>query len=228
MKIKPYVDKLEKSKEFEEFNKKYPDAYLIAGFFVLDLEEGHNIHQIDFYVPSTKKVGAFTLDKGVTLQLLDPMGGKVPEKLDMKTKIDLEALPGILKDEMRNRSMSEDIKKIIAVVQNIEGKRVWNLSCVLTGMEILKSHIEDDSESVLKIEKLSMLDIIKKLPPEALGKMQNAAGMPQGMSGQPMKKDIDKQLKQLDAIAAEIDKEKKMLQNAADAKKKTPAVKKKK
>jgi hypothetical protein len=43
MKIKPYVAKLEKSKEYKSFKAKYPDAFMIAGFFVLDLEEGKNM-----------------------------------------------------------------------------------------------------------------------------------------------------------------------------------------
>jgi len=55
MKIQPYVEKLNTSKEYEEFQKKYNDAFLVAGFFVLDFETGQNIHQIDYYIPSDKK-----------------------------------------------------------------------------------------------------------------------------------------------------------------------------
>ena len=101
MKIQPYVEKLNTSKEYEEFQKKYNDAFLVAGFFVLDFETGQNIHQIDYYIPSDKKVAAFTLDDKVVVQLLDTVNEKVPEKLEMKTKIDLDALKGILDDEMK-------------------------------------------------------------------------------------------------------------------------------
>lgn len=224
MKIKPYVDKLEKSKEYSDFSKKHPDAYLVAGFFVLDLEGKHNVHQIDFYIPSLKKIGAFTLDHGVTLQMMNPVvASKTPEELDLKTNIDLEALPGILKDEMRNRSMSEDIKKIIAVIQTIEGKRIWNLNCVLTGMELLKSHIEDSSESVLKIEKLSMMDLVKKMPMETLKNMQQAQ-----QQGAAPKKDVAGELKKLDALAVEIEREKKALQKTSAAGQKQSSTLKKK
>src|SRR3989344_327452 len=170
MKIKPYLDKLEKSSEFKNFKVKYPEAYLVAGFFVLDLESGQNIHQIDYYIPKEKKIAAFTLDGGVQLQILDLISkdNKVPEKLNMKTKIDLDAIEGILSDEMHNRGISDEIKKIIAVVQNIDGKKIWNLNCVLTGMEILRSHIEDESKTILKIEKTSFVDIMKKAPMQQL------------------------------------------------------------
>ena len=143
MKIQPYVEKLTASPEYKDFKKRYSDAFLAAGFFVLDLEMGGNIHQIDYYIPSEKKFAAFTLDKGVNVQILDTITNKIPEKLDIKTKIDLEALPGILEDEMKNRNITEDIKKIIAVIQNIKGKKIWNINSVLSGMDILKAHIDD-------------------------------------------------------------------------------------
>lgn len=203
MKIQPYVSKLEKSREYKEFIGQYPDSFLVAGFFVLDLEEGKNVHQVDFYVPSQKKIAAFALDGEVSVKLLEMMNSKKkPEKLNLKTKIDLEALPGILMDEMRNRGMSEEIKKVIAVIQNIDGKKIWNLNCVLSGMEILKSHIEDDSKTVLKIEKTSILDIMKKLP------AANAANI---MKAPETKEDVEEEIKKLDKVAQEIEKAKEKL-----------------
>lgn len=186
MKIAPYVEKLNNSAQFKEFSKKYDNAFMIAGFFILDFESGQNMHQIDFYVPSNKKIAAFTLDKGVTMQMLKAMSQKVPEKLDMKAKTDLDALHGILQDEMKNRGMTEEIKKIIAILQNIGGKKVWNLNCVLSGMEILRAHVEDESRTVLKMEKASILDFIKKIPGAELSKLQNQNGMQPAQASQAM------------------------------------------
>lgn len=200
MKIKPYVDMLEKSKEYKDFKIKYPSSFMIAGFFVIDFEAGKNIHQIDFYVPSEKKIAAFTLDKGVTFQLLEMMtkSAKPPEKLDLNTNIDLDTLSGILTDEMRNRSMSENIIKMIAIIQSIEGKKIWNINCVLTGMEILKSHVEDESKTVLKIEKTSLIDIMKKIPK-------------QGLAAPTTKKGVKEEMKKLDKLELEIEKEREKL-----------------
>jgi hypothetical protein len=198
MKLAPYVEKLESSSEYKEFKEKYPDAFMVAGFFILDLEAGQNVHQIDFYVPSQKKVAAFSLDgEKIELKLLDMMNvKKIPEKLDLKTNVDLDALKGILMDEMHNRGMSEDIKKIIAVLQNLKGKKIWNLNCILTGMEILKSHVEDDSKSVLKIEKISLLDIMKKIPAAAMKAPPKQT-----------KEGLKDQLERLDKVEEEIEKE---------------------
>ena len=203
MKIQPYVEKLNTSEEYKKFQGKYKDAFLVAGFFVLDFETGNNLHQIDYYIPSQKKVAAFTLDDKVVVQILDTMNEKVPEKLDIKTNVDLDALKGILEDEMKNRNITEDIKKIIAVIQTIEGKKIWVLNCVLSGMEILKANIEDESQTVLKMEKASVMDYMKKMP--------GAAAMQQ-QPKEPSPGDIDKQLEQLDKLKEVLKNEKERIE----------------
>src|SRR3989344_2149311 len=204
MKIRPYVEKLEQSEEFKNFKVKYPKSFLIAGFFVIDFDTGMNVHQIDFYLPKEKKIAAFTLNEEVKLQILDMISknGKKPEKLDIETHIDLDALQGILVDEMHNRGISEEIKKIIAVVQNIDGKKIWNLNCILTGMEILKSHVEDEAKTVLKMDRTSAMEIMKHLPTKALAQ-------PKSLSEEDREKEIEK----LNEIEAQIEQEKEKLKS---------------
>ena len=207
MKIGPYVEKLNGSGEYKKFTEEHPDAFMVAGFFVLDLEEGRNLHQIDYYVPGKNKIAAFTLDKEIKVQLLDMMDSKkVPEKLEVPTNIDLDALKGILQDEMKNRGMTEDIKKIIAVLQTLDGKRIWNLNCVLSGMEILKAHVEDSSKSVLKMEKASLMDLMKQVPGQGGAKMQQQQ--------QPVEEGDVKEIKKLDELGEKIEAEKEKLKKA--------------
>ncbi|HLC53823.1 MAG TPA: hypothetical protein VJK03_04745 [Candidatus Nanoarchaeia archaeon] len=245
MKIAPYVEKLNASKQYHEFMKSNGDAFIVAGFFVLDYDAGHHIHQIDFYVPSKKKIAAFTLDGGVTMQLLSVMAKKKPEKLDIQTKTDLDALKGILGDEMKNRNITEEVRKIIAVVQTVEGKKIWSLNCILSGMGILHASIEDTTQSVLKMEKSSMFDYIKQVPGSQLAAMRQGMGqqanqaqtpgaphddMPQAMQqdslGQVSPDEISTELKKLDKISAAIEKEKALLTNQLSKKagKNSPAV----
>ena len=197
MKIQPYIEKLNTSAEYQEFRKKYGDAFLIAGFFILDLEDRRSLHQIDFYIPSLKKVAAFSIDEGITLQILDTINDKVPEKLNIKTKTDLDAIEGILEDEMRNRNITAEIKKIIAIIQNIKGKKVWNINCVLSGMEILKAHVEDETQTVLGMEKSSFMEIMKKMP-------GNPFQSPRGIQSQD---DPITEIKKLKKLKSEIKKE---------------------
>jgi hypothetical protein len=205
MKIQPYVEKLGSSKEYAKFKDKHKDAFLVAGFFVLDFETEQNLYQIDYYIPSQKKVAAFTLDDKIAIQIMETMNDKIPEELDMQTNIDLDALKGILEDEMKNRNMTEEIKKIIAVLQNIDGRKVWILNCVLSGMEILKSHVEDESKTVLKMEKASVLDLIKKLPGSAKAALGQGGGA-EGGGGDG--DEIDKQIEELDKLKEALKKEK--------------------
>lgn len=164
MKIQPYVSKLHGSNVYRDFQQKNKDAFLVAGFFVIDFETGSNLHQIDYYVPSKKKFAAFTLDHQVQVQLMNSFDKRVPNQLDMKTHIDLDALRGIIQDEMKNRNITQSIKKMIAVIQNLEGRSVWNVNCVLSGMDLLRVHVEDKSETVLKMERSSLMDYVKRLP----------------------------------------------------------------
>ena len=207
MKIQPYVQKLESSEKYKKFISENSESFLIAGFFVLDYETGMNVHQIDYYVPSKKQVAAFNLDGEVELRLLDMLHKeKKPEKLDIKTRIDLDALKGILEDEMKNRSYTESIKKCVAVIQMVDGKKLWVLNCVLSGMEILKAHVDDESRTILKMEKASMLDYIKKMP-----------AMPKQQVPQTNKDSIQKQIDQLDKLKEQLEKEKSKLSNEDNA-----------
>lgn len=201
MKFDSIVGDVVKTPEFNEFQKEHPQAFLTAGFFVLDKENGKEVLQLDYYLPSEKKVAAFTLGEKTELRLLDLLNDAIPEKLAGNSKTDIDELSGILHDEMRNRSMSEEIKKIVAVLQCLDGKLTWSVSCVLSGMEILKAKIEDSSKSVLSMERASILDFVKKVSPEELAKLSN-------QKKKLSKEDLKKELDVLDKTESEIEKEK--------------------
>lgn len=204
MKIQPYIQKLETSEKYRKFIKENSESFLVAGFFVLDYETGMNIHQIDYYVPSKRQVAAFALDGEVEVRLLDMIHKeKKPEKLDIKTKIDLDSLKGILEDEMKNRNFTESIKKCVAVIQMVDGKKLWVLNCVLSGMEILRAHVDDESKTVLKMEKTSMLDYIKKMP----------ALIPEKQNKKLSKESLQQQIEQLDKLREQLEKEKSQLES---------------
>jgi len=232
MKIAPFVNKLNASKEYKEFIGKHPDSYMVAGFFVMDFESGNSLHQLDYYVPKAKKVAGFTIEPKVSLQMMELLNDKKPEKLEIDSKIDLEALQGILDDEMKNRGMTEDIKKIIAILQTIDGKKMWSVNCVLSGMSLLRAHIEDESKTVLKMEKSSMMDFVKKMPGSQLpAAMGGNAGQEVPMAqpaGKVTKDQIKQQIDKLSKIEEAIEKEKEKFPQALDSKKEKDVKKSKK
>lgn len=215
MKIQPYVHKLEGSQSYKQFQGQYKDAFLTAGFFVIDFETGKNVHQIDYFVPSKKKFAAFTLDNKVVMQLFDMMDKRTPEPLDIAVNIDLDALKGILQDELKNRNITSSIKKMIAVIQNIKGKKIWNVNCILSGMEIIKAHIEDDSQTVLRLDKSSLFDYIQRMPGLKPGEAPAAQVTPDAPATTPRTDDISAKLAQLDKLKAALKVEEEQLQKKA-------------
>ena len=167
MKIQQYVSKVEKTKEFKEFMKKDSKAYLCSLFFVRDFSENHNETHIDFYSPKTKKITSFNLDKKVTKVPLDKKAENikhekfVPKKIGSKIKLDLEKVKPIIVDEMHNRGLTDNIQKMIVILQNTEGRDIWNCTCFLNGLGLLQCKVEDSSETVLFMEKQSFFDLIK-------------------------------------------------------------------
>ena len=162
MKFSHYKKRVEESKEFKEFKKKHPKSYLCAGFFVLDFETGKNIHQLDYLLPN-KKIATFILDEGVKMKISEQEMHNALKEIKSEADIDLEALKGIVEDEMKNHTVTEKIKKIIAVLHILDDKTIWNLQCILDGLGIAQVHIDDSDKSVLKFEKHSLMEFIKKV-----------------------------------------------------------------
>lgn len=164
MKLSHYIKRVEESEEYKKFRQEHKKAYLSAGFFVLDYETEKHMHQIDFFIPTTKKIVTFKLGKGVEMQLSEAFKlKKKPEEIKGDSNLDLESLKGIVHDEMMNRTVTQEIKKIIAVLQQEEGKKVWRLNCITDSLGILKVIVDDEKGDIMEFEKINLFDIVKKL-----------------------------------------------------------------
>jgi len=166
MKFSHYKKRVEESKEFKQFKEKNKKSYLAAGFFVLDYDTDKHSHQIDYALPDGR-IATFNLDEGINLKISDKAikneRKALPEIKD-EANTDLDMLKGIVEDEMKNRVVTDKIKKIIAILHINDNKLIWNLQCLLDGLGILNVHVDDFDKSVLKFEKHSMMDLIKVIP----------------------------------------------------------------
>jgi hypothetical protein len=196
MKFSHYLKKLRESREFDKFKDKNPEAYLAAGFFVLDFECGKDIHQIDYSLPDGK-IATFLLDDGVKLKISEQAVKKDLPKVKKKAKTDIDALKGIVEDEMKNRTVTEKIRKIIAILHIMDGKLIWNLQCILSGFEIVQVHVDDSDQTILKFERHSLMDLIKPMQ-QQLAAMPAKEGSEKDkevvMTGKDLKK-LEEQLK---------------------------------
>jgi len=153
------LEEIEKSEAFKNFKKTNPSAYLCAGFFVLDYENNLNQKQLDYSLENGS-IFTFILDKEITIKQAETMeGNKKLKQLKKGIKVDLDKIEEILAEKTKGKK----ILKIIAVLQENEGRQIWNINSVLQGMGILKSYIDSFTGEIIKFEEKSMFDFIKKI-----------------------------------------------------------------
>ncbi len=167
MKATHYIKKVKESEPFKEFMKEDPKAYLCSVFFVRDFSGNHNETQVDFYSPKKKAMVSFKVDKKVERIPINKKAETlthkkfVPKALNENVKMDIDEIKPTLVDEMRNREMTYEIDKILAFLNVADDETVWNCTAFLKGLGLLQSHIEDESGTVLFMEKKSLFDLIK-------------------------------------------------------------------
>ena len=160
------LEKIESSDAFKNFKEKNPDAELCAGFFVIDYEQGEkaNQQQLD-YILKNNKIYTFILNKEIILKEAETIEGKREKlpPLDKEVKVDLDDVEQIVQEKIKHEKLNKKMDKIIAVLQTHKNKVLWNLNCMLEGMEILQVHVDCENGEILKFEKRSMFDFIKKV-----------------------------------------------------------------
>lgn len=159
------LEAIEKSKEFKEFEKEHKDAYLCAGFFILDFEQNINQQQLDYSLKDGKIFTFVLSENEIAVNEAETIEGKKQKMLELskEIKVDLENLKEIAEKRMEKEGIRTKINKIIAILQVNEDKQIWNLTCMTEGLGILQVHIDSSSGEILKFEKRSLFDFVKKV-----------------------------------------------------------------
>ena len=168
---------IQNSKQFQNFKQQHPDAKLIAGFFILDFLSNDTKQTLDY--KSEGKIFTFTLhnNNDITIKedkLLDiPSVPKLtPITLPSALNVEIEDLKGTAGTQALDQGISAKFHKIIAVLQNYQdnkiqelqqSKLIWNLTCMLDNLIILHVLINAQTGKILKFERRSMMDMVKKL-----------------------------------------------------------------
>jgi len=148
---------------FNNFIKENPDAELVAGFFILDLLENNNQRSLDYKVGG--KIFTFSLNESneITMEEDELIQSDKPlEKISPDIKIDLDEVSNIAEKEAIKNNIKNKFQKIIAILQLHEGKEVWNLTCMLDNLIILNILIGSETGGIIKFERKSMSDFIRK------------------------------------------------------------------
>ena len=169
MSFKETHQKITESEAFQAFIKENPEAELIAGFFILDFISNDSKKSIDYRY--NNKIFTFELkDNGSVKmnqdELIDSPNSPALLKLIPEIKLELNELKGIAGMKALEEGISSKFNKIIAVLQrqNRDGKelQLWNLTCMLDGLIILNILIDAETGDIIKFERRSMMDLIRK------------------------------------------------------------------
>jgi len=167
MGMKETLEILESSEEFNKFKKDHPKREMCAGFFIIDFFGNDNKRSIDFKCEDKIFTCSLRDDDSVKIQedkLVEAKDIKFPElqEINPEIKIDAEEAIGITKTRTLDEGISAKYNKAIAVLQKHENKQVWNLTCMLDGLIILHSLIDAETGEIIKFERKSVMDLIKK------------------------------------------------------------------
>lgn len=156
------IRKVEMCKDFKSFKKTNPGAYFCAAFFILDYETQTEKKQLDYFVSSTD-VMTFAINQGGTE--ITPAQAELPKK----EKIPAIGMQAVRLTEYQVMEIAKkeseigEFTKVIVVLQNLDGKDIWNLSC-MKGLQMMRYHISATDGKIIKKEKINLMDMMKIEP----------------------------------------------------------------
>jgi len=164
MGFKEVLSKVKKSDDYKKFESEHSEAFLYAGFFVINELGQTEQQQLDFY-RGHGKVRTFILgadEKGN--EILTAKDEEVAKNndvapLDQEVSLELEEVKEIAKKECAKEGMP--INKIIAILQKLNGEQVWNLTILLPSLFMLRLHISMDGK-VIERKKGTVFDLMQK------------------------------------------------------------------
>ena len=169
--LKQTFKTITKSDLFGDFIKQYPKAELCTCFFVKDFFGNDNKKSIDYKLG--EKVFSFSINELEKIKMYEDQLVKIEnkefpelEKINPDIKTDLDEVIEIAIKKTLEKGISSKFSKIIAVLQkykhNEKDIQAWNLTCMLEGLIIIHIMIDSDTGEVIKFERKSMMDLIKK------------------------------------------------------------------
>jgi len=167
MPLKQIHSTIKSSAVFKKIKQENPNIELVAGFFVLDFISNDEKKSLDYKIPQTDKIFTFELDKNNEVimkqdKLIDNPNLPKLQKIQPYTKIEIEELRAIAEKQALKHNIQSKFHKIIAVLQMHNTQQVWNLTCMLEGLIILNILIDCDTGYIIKFDKKTMMDFIKK------------------------------------------------------------------
>lgn len=153
--MKELFERLENSEEFKKFKQEYPDAYFCTAFFILGKAEEEK-QQLNYTI-SDSEVMSFDISK----EKISPVKLKTikNELLEEIKKEDIRITPEEAKSNVEKHAKKKFNKSII-VLQRINGKTVWNVTCI-EGFSITRFHVSANDGKIQDLKSFNIQDMMK-------------------------------------------------------------------
>ena len=161
MNLQSCFNQLHENKDFNEFMKENPSAYLCSGFFTIDKEATENQQHLDFFIPGNEKVFSFQMENNGKMKPLDKLDKIIPEKIFFDLDLDFDYIEEIIEDRMKKDGMKDKIKKLIFSLQKIGQKNMLMGTIFISGFGLLKANIDLENNEIIDFERKSFFDMIK-------------------------------------------------------------------
>jgi len=158
-----YLEKLYSSEIFKNFIKENSKAYLCSGFFTIDKEGKDNQIHIDFYIPDSKKMFSFRIEKKIEKIPVEMITKKIPLEVKLDFDFNLEEIEEMIVNEMKKKDIKTKLQKIIFSLQNIKGKNFLVCTVFTSMLGLLKVHIGLKEKKIILFEKKSFFDLMKRV-----------------------------------------------------------------
>ncbi len=148
------LEQLESSEEFKKFKKEHPKTFLCSAFLILGKEDEKK-QEFNYYI-SDKEIMSFNLGKKIFSAKLSMQN---PEKLHALKLEDIK----IEEDkvlEIIEREKGRKYDKTIAVLQELNGKLIWNLTCI-DGFTLHRFHLNAKTGKFEEMADIKLQDMIR-------------------------------------------------------------------
>lgn len=164
MNVKHLAEGLENSEIFKNFKKEHPDSFFCAGFFIFDFKQQREEYSLDYRSGSRIFSFNISLETGeITIREEEILDSSQPlEEVNINTKVEIPELRKIAEAQLQKNSVKHSLEKIIAILQNSEGKIIWNLTCMCSDFAVIIIHINAQTGDILKFDSKNLFDFVKK------------------------------------------------------------------
>lgn len=170
MNLRFYFEKLHNSREYRDFMKKNPGAFLCSGFFSVDKTGNDNKQHFDYFIPSSDnvnkdeqnsgKIVSFQLEENCKKVPLENLNKQVPDRLDESIDFNFEEIEEIISKRMVQEGIKNKIQKILFSFQKLDKEDFLISTVFISGFGMIKINIGLTDKKITDFEKKSFFDMI--------------------------------------------------------------------